>query len=302
LPHPRNRLSLNPPSDPAPLLRYILILGLLFLFIPPFLFAQTDDKLICNKVFSFAFEHRLSQKKPGDIIITIGKRFLGSPYEEHTLDTGFVESLTANLHSFDCVTYVENILALAQCVMNNHLSFDQYCAALETIRYRGGMRRGYASRLHYFSEWIRDNEQKGFVRDITRNLHGTPEKKELNYLSTHPALNRFPETDSAMARIESIEKELSLLNMYRVSVADFVRIEPKIGDGDIIAVTTTEEGLDVGHTGFAIHGADGFLHLLHASESRKKVEVTSERLRQYLRNHRKDSGVMVIRVLPTPPR
>ena len=33
------------------------------------------------------------------------------------------------------------------------------------MRYRGGKRRGYASRLHYFSEWISDGAQRGLVAD-----------------------------------------------------------------------------------------------------------------------------------------
>ena len=48
---------------------------------------------------------------------------------------------------------------------------------LETIRYRNGVLDGYPSRLHYFTDWIRNNEQKGLVRDITSELGGTEHKK-----------------------------------------------------------------------------------------------------------------------------
>ena len=40
------------------------------------------------------------------------------------------------------------------------------------MRYRGGKRRGYASRLHYFSEWISDGARRGLVRDLGAELGG----------------------------------------------------------------------------------------------------------------------------------
>jgi len=33
---------------------------------------------------------------------------------------------------------------------------------LKLIRYRQGKINGYSSRLHYFTDWLRDNEQKKF--------------------------------------------------------------------------------------------------------------------------------------------
>ena len=41
---------------------------------------------------------------------------------------------------------------------------------IERMRYRGGKRRGYASRLHYFSEWISDGARRGLVRDLGKEL------------------------------------------------------------------------------------------------------------------------------------
>jgi hypothetical protein len=289
----------NHPSDPPAHQGLFPQLMFMVLVLPLFLHAQPDDKLICNRALSFAFEHKLTEKKPGDIVVAIGKRFIGSPYEEHTLDTGAGEQLTANLHSFDCVTFVENILALAVCVKNDRFSFEEYRKTLETIRYRGGKRNGYASRLHYFSEWISDNIRKGFVRDLTKDLHGIPRRKTLNFLSTHAEMNRNLQADSVRNQIIATENDLSARPMYVIPVSDFHTIESEISAGDIIAIATTEEGLDVGHTGFAIHGSDGVLHLLHASESGKKVEVTAETLQQYLQKHRKDAGIMVLKILAT---
>ena len=48
--------------------------------------------------------------------------------------------------------------------------FESYKKALRCIRYRNGKQAGYVSRLHYFSDWIKDNEQKGIVHERTGEL------------------------------------------------------------------------------------------------------------------------------------
>ncbi len=262
--------------------------------------AQQNDTLICNKLFSYAFEHRLVGKPAGNITGAVARRFVGSPYEEHTLETGPAENLVTNLHSFDCVTFVENVLALTVCVHSDQLSFDGYRTILEKIRYRGGIRRGYPSRLHYFSEWIADNEEKGFVRDVTRDLKGKPQKKILNYLSTHPKANPCLGIDSLREEIAATEEKLSARTFSVIPAGDVHRIASGVRDGDVIAMTTSVEGLDVGHTGFAVRSSDGSLHLLHASEKDGRVEITPETLQEYLRKHPGDSGIMVVRVIPKP--
>ena len=266
------------------------------LLLPLTLRAQQEDTLICQKLFSYAFEHRLVGKKAGDIVTVIGKNLIGSPYAESTLETGPAEMLVTDLHTFDCVTFVENVLALSLCVMKDQLSFNDYRTTLERVRYRGGLRNGYPSRLHYFSEWITDNEQKGFVRDVTRRLHGRPQKKIVDYLSTHPGAHPCLGIDSVRERISAQEKKLSARTMYVVPVRDLPRVSSGIRDGDIIAITTSLKGLDVRHTGFALRESDGSLHLLHASELDRRVEITPETLGQYLAKHTRDSGVMIVRV------
>lgn len=286
---------MNHRSDPGVSRRILSGLALLLFIIPIVLSAQPADKIICNKVFSFAYEHLLTEKPVGDIVTAVGIQFLGSPYEEHTLDSGAEENLIVNLHSFDCVTFVENVIALAECIKRDRLSYDEYRKTLEAIRYRGGVRSGYSSRLHYFSEWISDNVQKGFAEDRTKDLHGISGKKTLNYLSRHADHNQ--QADSVMEKIIGTERNLSAISRYIIPVTDIKSIESEIGNGDLLAITTTVEGLDVGHTGFAVRGTDGSLHLLHASETGGKVEVSSETLQQYLQKHRKDSGIMVVKIL-----
>ncbi len=46
-------------------------------------------------------------------MLEIGKFFLGTPYVVGTLETKRGEHLVVNLREFDCVTFVENVVALA---------------------------------------------------------------------------------------------------------------------------------------------------------------------------------------------
>ncbi len=229
----------------------------------------------------------------GDVVTALGKRFLGRPYEGGTLGIQPHEQLVLNLHSFDCVTFVENVLALAECVKSNRLSHDAYAEFVGTIRYRAGKRGDYSTRLHYFSDWIEDNERKGFVRDITKDLGGIPRRRVINYLSDHQRDTLTAMADSLLEKMEKIEQEIGGRTIYVLPSAQLSRVESKIQDGDLIALTTDIKGLDIRHTGFAIRMDDNRIHLLHASETDKKVEITNETLVQYLSHHPFDSGLMI---------
>ena len=70
------------------------------------------------------------------------------------------EPLTLSLTHFDCVTLVESCLAVARVARGGAPTWESFGREIERMRYRGGT-AGYASRLHYFSEWIADGERRG---------------------------------------------------------------------------------------------------------------------------------------------
>ena len=111
----------------------------------------------------------------------VGELAAGTPYQPGTLDaylrTGGrppnPEPLTLSLTRFDCVTLVESCLAVARVAAREEPpTWARFGHEIERMRYRGGVRRGYASRLHYFSEWITDGERRGLVRDLARSWAG----------------------------------------------------------------------------------------------------------------------------------
>ena len=100
------------------------------------------------------------------------------------------------LEELDCVTFVGNVLALARFVQTVP---DELLVAsaggpqqplfswlLQDIRYRGGVLEEYPSRLHYFSEWIGDNDKMGLVRDVSQELGGVAEDEPIDFMTTHP--------------------------------------------------------------------------------------------------------------------
>jgi len=275
--------------------RTLLILVAFFLLAPSLCTSQQNDKLLCNRIFSFAFEHKLIEKPIGETIVAVGKQFLGKPYEANTLDKPDTERLVVDLHSFDCVTFVENVLALSRCIKSNRLSFDAYTQELQKIRYREGSLNGYASRLHYFSEWIQDNGKKGILHDLTKDLGGVPLGKQIDFMSRHRNLYPKLKNDSSFFRITSIESTLSQDSLFFIPKSNVRSTESSIRSGDLIAVTTTQEGLDVSHTGIAIRLQDGSLHLLHAPDAGDSVRISSERLSAYLKRHSQHTGIMVVR-------
>ena len=102
--------------------------------------------------------------------------FIDTPYQSGTLDMGSVERLVFRTDVFDCMTLVEMCLAMVYAKKKR----KSIAEMLEHIRYRGGKKDGFASRLHYALDWIHDNEQKGIIKNITIDLKGIETSKEIN--------------------------------------------------------------------------------------------------------------------------
>src|SRR5919199_1740358 len=148
-------------------------------------------------------------KTPAETAVNIGKQFLGKPYVPHTLDINPTEQLVVNIREFDCTTYLETVLALTLAYHDivekssalparprqiNPVQLEQaFHNYLTQLRYRDGRIDGYASRLHYFSDWLRDNERKGLLTDVTCDLPGSISvAKPVSYMTAatykYPAL------------------------------------------------------------------------------------------------------------------
>ena len=228
------------------------------------------------------------------------KQMLGIPYVAGTLDGNASEELVVRTDALDCTTFVEMVLALCIADKRGERDFASFKKALTQVRYRDGILDAYASRLHYFSDWIRNNEQMGFVKDCTSETPcAKPQELWIDFMSTHSDSYLPMKKDISLVKeIASLEKEWQGVqvayipkNKLNLSLEDL-----KIKNGDILAITTNIIGLDVVHVGFAIWRGEK-LHLLHASSVAKKVIEDSLSLFEYSKNKKAHTGVRVIRVV-----
>src|SRR5687768_14790356 len=73
--------------------------------------TATSDSAIFAATMQRARAQRLDTLPIGDVMVTVGRWFVGAPYTPYTIEINAPrEALVVNLREFDCVTFVENTL------------------------------------------------------------------------------------------------------------------------------------------------------------------------------------------------
>lgn len=230
------------------------------------------------------------------------KAFLGTPYAAGTLEKEGKEKLVVCLDSLDCTTFIETVLALVITEQEKAQTYDAFTRNLTRIRYRNGIINGYTSRLHYFSDWVKNNETKGFVYERSQKLSSVFRTLSLSFMTTHTA--SYPALRNNMQEVEKmyeIEAKWQHKKMYYIPKAQLNQ-PPHLLDvhnGDIIALTTSIKGLDVVHMGIA-YWVEEHLHLLHASSVKGQVILDSISLYEYIKNKNAHTGIRVVSVCAFP--
>jgi hypothetical protein len=213
----------------------------------------------------------------------VGLQFLGKPYRANALSGSNPEELVADLTSFDCVTFIENSLALA------HAAGDEsvYRKSLVHFRYAGDSVQ-YEKRYHYFSDAMR---QLGYPLLGTRDmLQKFP--KSFSFLSNYLASKQPGQINLALLR--SRENQLAQNEFYYTPNALIDRLLPLLKSGDLVGLVSKNPAIDFLHTGM-IYRKDGKVYLLHASQDFKRVMVSQQTLAEYLKTHRQFIGVSAFR-------
>lgn len=232
-------------------------------------------------------------------IAYIGKMFIDVPYKAGVLDRNpEQEHLTINIDSLDCTTYVETVMALAYTIGEGRTSWRDFVYNLQRIRYVNGKVDGYASRLHYPSQWIVDNVYRGNFIEITNVLPNSEYKvKTIDYMTQ----NRDKYT--ALADSATFSKMKNAETAYRNHRYPYIKsskvaskeVSKMLRDGDVVLITTKIPGLDVQHMGIIIKEED-IPYLMHASSAAGKVTMEKIPLGEYLRKNRTASGIRVVRL------
>jgi len=277
----------------------ILFVVISFYFFSLSVTAQvfTDKDIAeCNNRFTFAIENKLSDKPIGEVISEIGKSFLNTPYQAHTLEVTDREQLVINFSELDCTTFLETTFALARCIKKNKTTFDDFKNELQFIRYREGKPDEYPSRLHYFSDWIYNNVQKAIIKDVTKEIGGKPIKFNVNFMSRNPKYYKhLASNPEFIPIIKQQESEINSRQYYYIPQDEIKNVEDKISDGDLIALTTSDKGLDIGHVGIAVKMENGRIQFMHAPMIGSKVQITEIPLAEYVKKIKKHTGIIVLR-------
>lgn len=257
---------------------------------------QPEDRAIYDDLVG-SLRKRERIRSVGELMLDVGKYFLGFPYAGNTLERQGREALVINLRAFDCFTLVENCIALASVMRKGEVHFQDYTAQLKTIRYRRGALKGYPSRLHYFSDWLYDNGQKGILKNVTSASGGEPFRKDLHFMTRHREMYPALSPGKYYREMIAVERRLSRRIMHQIPKAASGKVRNIVEDGDLIAITAGIEGLDVMHVGLAVR-VRSRVHLLHASEVEKRVVISDVTLRNYLLRRKNAAGIMIGRAIP----
>ena len=278
------------------------ILSALLLMLPANTFSQATcfadkDEAVFNK-----YVEQIAPYKTEPLETILEKTalfFMGTPYVAHTLDRDVDnEKLVVNLSELDCFTFVENVLALSLAVRNDSLSESYFTKVLTSIRYRNGEIADYASRLHYTSDWMFENQQKGILENISKQLSGSKETKQIDFMTSHRAAYKQLATDNVMLnKIITMERANNERGGFYYLPKQLIAAKAnEIPHMAIVGFVTAIDGLDTTHVGFAFR-KNGKLTFIHASSAKMKVVVDNETLSDYCLSQKNCKGIIVAKPL-----
>ncbi len=233
-----------------------------------------------------------------ELVCFYAHKLEGTPYVAHTLE-GDSEMLTINIDELDCTTFVETLYALTRTTMNGRYSWRDYAHHLEDLRYRRGEMGDYSSRLHYISDWIIDNSNRGNLVDVTSDIKCVRYKiKTINYMSTHRDSYPSLANDTIYEKIKNYEigyrnHRFPYIKKESLNSKD---VKAVVRRGDFVGLVTRIDGLDISHLGIVELNSEGNIVLLDASSIGKKVMLESVDLKKQLSNSGKTEGVRFFRL------
>ena len=211
--------------------------------------------------------------------------FLGSPYLAFSLDRPGSEQLRLDLTQFDCMLFVELLLALASTE-----TFDDFAEQTRRLRYRNG-NVGYCTRQHYFHDWVISAQTQGLL-DTTTDWPGQASRDlPLNFMSSHRDL--YPPLQSSRLFDCIHEREQGRrIEQHYLPLESLDAALPSLRSGDLFAVATRVSGLDVSHAGVLVREGSR-LDAIHAAPGRGVMRSRS--FSQYLQSVPDAIGAVIVR-------
>ncbi|XHU96133.1 MAG: DUF1460 domain-containing protein [cyanobacterium endosymbiont of Rhopalodia gibba] len=257
-------------------------------------FYQLELEKQFKSIVNSVNNHDSSKLSMGKIMQKIAEQFLGSTYKAGLLETFEKEQLFISFNKFDCVLFVETVLAITRNITLNDRGYQTFTKHLQEQRYINGFMNDYCSRLHYFSDWINDNQKRGNVKNITAELGGIKFDKKLYFMSQNKIL--YPKLATNKNNYECIverENKINKIVLTYIPNNKVKQIYSQLNPGDIISVATNIDGLDVTHTGLIYQTIEGNISFIHASPA-GQVTLAKD-LQSYVINVKNSVGIIVAR-------
>lgn len=292
-----------------------------------------DQESVNREIFARTLEavSGAADAPMGELVVRIAESFMDTPYVGGTLEVE-PEALRICMDKTDCILFVEMCTCLALTFKGVDLavagrdgtvqevapsrhgtvkdgtlrngtvtgrtlraapSYELFRRNVQAMRYRRGIVDGYASRIHYTSEWILQAERMGIMEEFSGEL-GVEYGQAFGFMSAHPDSYAQMRDNAAREAIAAVEKELETHAPFHFVPQERLRdasVAAQIHDGDIIFLMSRAKGLDIAHVAIA-RRVDGELHFIHASSKAGKVILEPRTLADYAAN-----GIRVARLL-----
>ena len=218
-------------------------------------------------------------------IARLAEAFLGSPYLAFSLEGSGMERMRLDLTQFDCMLFVEQLLAMATAD-----SFDDFAQRTRRLRYRNG-HVDYCTRQHYFHDWVLSAQDQGLLETDTTWPGQATRSLRLNYMSSHR--DQYPALQSPRLFdcIHQRERSRWIEQRY-LPIASLDAALPSLRSGDLFAVATSVGGLDVSHTGVLVRDGSR-LDAIHAAPGHGVIRSRS--FARYLRSLPDAIGAVIVR-------
>ena len=228
--------------------------------------------------------------RPGTWLRQVAQGWVGRPYGSGGKGVAAHE-LLVNLQQMDCMTAVENLMALRLAGEWYHQGLlspeEAFIQALLRVRYESYPPCRWEDRYHYLAHAFVSWEANGWGHWLPL---GKPDNRSIRYISQHR--ERYKGfTD--WKKIQAIEKSLSTRMRFWIPEAELGEWLPLLQDGDLVAFIPSDSLLDVSHVGVFFWEGDKAT-FAHASLSARKW-VWGEDLCAYLDRREKVIGITVFR-------
>ncbi len=215
-------------------------------------------------------------------------RLLGAPYVLSPLGEGEGPDPDPRfrLDAFDCVTFVETVVALG-----NAATITEAAQLLDDVRYDGPP--GYAHRNHYVeAQWLPANLRKGWLAEATRAIAG-PLAERTEKRLTPAGWKSAERAGRVLPDLPPERRPVGTFTFDLVPLARVPEIAPRIPAGTVLLVVRedrTSRPYRVTHMGVVVTGPEGERLLRHASDAPGALRVRDERLDRFLARNARYEG------------